>query len=164
MSTSSRDASAVVHSADRPHQFLVVRVGAERFALPLAAVEEALDAPEPFRLPELDERCLGLLHWRGRRVPLCSPEAALGCAAAPAPGAALVLADAEEPLALAVDDTLDVVTLPAERILKLRGLRDPYGVVTGMARLDDGLVALVGADALRTALREQTAAPPRAGA
>ncbi|HEU4632241.1 MAG TPA: chemotaxis protein CheW [Gemmatimonadaceae bacterium] len=139
-----------------------MRIGPERFALPLDAVEEALDAPETYRPPELDERCLGLLHWRGRHVPLCSPEPALGRAAAPTPGAALVLADAAEPLAVAIDDALDVVTLPAERILALRGLRDPYGVVTGMARLDDGLVALVGAAPLRAALRGQAAAPSRA--
>lgn len=162
MSPSSRATSAAADPVARPHQYLVVRVGAERFALPLHTVEEALDAPEPFRPPGLDERCLGLLEWRGRRVPLCCPETVLGCATARTPGAALVLDDADQPLAVAVDDALDVVTLPAERVLKLRGLRDPYGVVNGMARLDDGLVALVHTDALRAALRDQAA--PRGGA
>ena len=125
---------------------LVVRVAAERFALPLAAVDEALDAPAVLAIPGAAGDCLGVVSWRERRVPLFRPDRATGVRLGHA-AAALVFAGAR-PFALAVDEVHDAVAVADGDVRPLPGLADPHGVLRGVARTGDGLLAVLDAAAV----------------
>jgi chemotaxis signal transduction protein len=142
-------APIVPASALRPHEHLVVRVGAERFALPLAAVAEALDAPRVRAVAGVDAGCVGFVAWRGRQLAVRDAGAAFGVAVARPPAAAIVLAGPG--CAVAVDEVLDAVALPPERVQPVRGLRDPLRAVAGVACDDLGLVAVLHPAAVRQA-------------
>ena len=145
----STPAPLVPASALRPHEHLVVRVGAERFALPLADVAEALDAPRVRAVAAVDAGCIGYVARRGRQVAVRDAAAAFGVAVSLPPAAAIVLAGAE--CAVAVDEVLDAVALPPERVREVRGLRDPLRAVAGVARDDAGLVVVLHVAAVRLA-------------
>lgn len=122
--------------------YVVVRVAYERFALPLAGVEEAVDSPEVRALAGLPAAHRGVLHWRGRQIPVVSPVAALGHEPTWPVAAVLVLAG-REPIALGVDDVEDVVHLSPDRVRPLAGVRDPHEVLAGVARHGGALISLL---------------------
>ena len=152
------DPAAATPAAGRAHERLLVRVGPERFALPAACVLEALVAPPLHALPALGGDCLGLLAWRGCRLPVRCPTETLGQAARRPAGAVLVLRGGSGAVAVAVDEVLDVRTTPPERVRPVPGLRDPFGVVRGAVVDDEGLVAHLAPDALADALAPAPAA------
>jgi purine-binding chemotaxis protein CheW len=129
------------------------RVGAERFAMDIDAVDEALDAPTLHALPETGSELLGVISLRDRLVPVCAPESVLGvelsCAVTEA--VLLVLSRAGGRVALAVDDVDDVLTVehadvhrpPAGNARDSRDSRDV--LLVGIARHGQELVALVDA-------------------
>ncbi len=78
------------------------RVGDEAFALPAAAVEEALENARLEALPALASHAAGLLRYRGRWIPALDPGPMLGLPAAARPHA-LVLRRGRIRFALAVD-------------------------------------------------------------
>lgn len=128
--------------AARPHDHLVVRVGAEQFAVPLAALEEAVEEPRVVALPGAPTHCLGVLRWRGRRVPLHDPAPAFGLGAAvPAP-VALVFGGAD-PVAVVVDELLDVAVIAPEAVRPWSARGDVHGVIPGVTMIDGAIVAVV---------------------
>ena len=146
MSTPALPAPA---SALRPHEHLLVRVGPERFALPLADVAEAIDAPVVRTVAGTDAGCLGFVAWRGRPLAVRDAGEAFGHAARRPPGAVIVLAGGA--CAVAVDEVLDAAALPPERVRPVRGLHDPLRAVAGVAHDADGIVAVLHASAVRVA-------------
>ena len=128
-------------------ELLMFRIGAERFAVELACVEEAIDLPDVHHVPEMPPAMLGVITVRGALTPVFTPDTALGVPVH-GKGAALIFRADRGRFALAIDDVDDVMTLD------LALLRDaPDGdvadcVVLGVARNDGVIVALVDADAL----------------
>ena len=55
---------------DGPERVLVFRVGAERFAVRLAEVDEVMDAPAVRPLPDTRAPMLGIATLRGELVPV----------------------------------------------------------------------------------------------
>lgn len=142
-------APPVPASDTRPHEHLVVRVGPERFALPLAEVAEAIDAPAVRAIAGTDAGCVGFVAWRGRQLAVRRATAAFGHEARAECGAAIVLVGAA--CAIAVDEVLDAVPLPPDRVRAVRGLRDPLRAVAGVARDDAGLLTVLRAAAVHAA-------------
>ncbi|MHB1224545.1 MAG: chemotaxis protein CheW [Gemmatimonadaceae bacterium] len=136
----------------RRHLHLVVRVGEERFALPLDSVAEGVESPVLLTVAGMTGQWLGLMEWRGRRIPLGAAGAAFGRDAAMPCVAALILDDATQPLALAVDELCDARALPPSAVRPFAGRRDPPSVVRAVAWDDDGLVAVVSTPAVRQAM------------
>lgn len=114
----------------RGTEHLLVRVGAERFALPLAAVLEAVAEPTLRTVPGLPAGCTGLLAWRGRQLATYCPGASLAQRCARPVGAVLVLSAG---LGLAVDEVLDVAPFAPAAVRLVPALRDPHRVVRGVA-------------------------------
>jgi chemotaxis signal transduction protein len=128
-------------------ELLVFGVANEWFGVELAAVDEAMDLPAVRHVPEMPPAMLGVMTVRGALTALYSPASALGLHA-PNASSALVFKRGRGRLAIAVDDVDDVHTLD------LAQLRDPPaadaadGLVLGVLRYRDALLALVDAEAL----------------
>ena len=61
-------------------ELLTFHVGLERFATALGCIEEAVERPDVYRVPEMPDTMLGVFSLRGRLIPVCSPVRALGVA------------------------------------------------------------------------------------
>jgi len=72
---------------------LVARVGAERFAFPVAQVEEVIDAPDVTWVPLAPAGLLGQLRYRDRTVSAFDGGWALGVAREGTTGSAVVLSE-----------------------------------------------------------------------
>ncbi|MGH7619554.1 MAG: chemotaxis protein CheW, partial [Gemmatimonadaceae bacterium] len=59
--------------SDGPERLLVFRVGAERFAVRLSAVDEVVDAPQVRPLPDTAPRVMGIATIRGALVTIYDP-------------------------------------------------------------------------------------------
>jgi purine-binding chemotaxis protein CheW len=96
-------------------RLLLFRCGGQVLAVEAGAVREILTATEPTRIPG-PPAVLGLVNVRGTLVPVVDAAAAVGLSAqngAPT----LVLVDRHDrPVALAVEEVLDLVTVPASAL------------------------------------------------
>lgn len=134
---------------------LIVRVGAERVALPVRAVREVIDAPSVVSVPMAPPALRGHCAVRGQHLPVLDlaqllqiPRASDAASAAPSEGVPVALVLASGDCALAVDDALDVWA-PGEatsRALPAGGHRD--GLVAGLLQRDADVALLVDAEVL----------------
>ena len=127
---------------------LVFRVGTERFAIDLAAVEEAIELPSVHHLPEMPDHLLGVFELRGRLVPIYSPEHVLRVALTHEAAAVLVLRSREKRLGLAVDDVDDVLTIDGAAVRRAPIPDNEDNVMLGVIRRGADLLALVDAESL----------------
>lgn len=131
---------------------LLFRIGAERFAIDLAAVEEAIELPAVHHLPEMPEHLLGVFELRGRLVPIYSPRRVLGVPLATREAAAvLVLRAGEKRLGLAVDDVDDVLTIDGRSVRRAPIPDNEDSVLLGVIRRGADLLALVDGESLALA-------------
>jgi purine-binding chemotaxis protein CheW len=128
-------------------ELLMFRVGAERFAVELSCVEEAIDLPEPHHVPEMPPAMLGVITVRDTLTPVFTPDDALGVAAE-SNGAALIFRSTRGRFALAIDDVDDVMSLDLAQLRDAPGLDGADARILGVARNGSGIVALVDAEAL----------------
>lgn len=131
---------------------LIVRVGRERFALDLASVQEVVDASAIDRVPQLPEHALGLLQWHDVAHTLWSPTGVLR-AELDRPDTALFLRATPAPVAFAVDDIEDLITIPGSEVGPLPGVDDAGGLVIGVLHVGDSLATVLDAPLLAAALR-----------
>jgi chemotaxis signal transduction protein len=139
---------------------ILVRVGAERFAFPAEAVEEALDAPAIEWVPAAPDGMLGQLLHRGRTVGAWDAGQLFHLAARARGGAALVLRDGARRLALVVDDVTEMARLEPGDVRAAPPGSDPDGVLAGVClRAGDGmantLVSVVRVDALAALISQR---------
>jgi purine-binding chemotaxis protein CheW len=130
---------------------LVFRVGTERFAIDLAAVEEAIELPSVHHLPEMPDHLLGVFELRGRLVPIYSPQRVLRVALASEAAAVLVLRSGQRRLGLAVDDVDDVLTIDGAAVRRAPIADNEDKVLLGVIRRGADLLALVDAESLALA-------------
>jgi purine-binding chemotaxis protein CheW len=130
---------------------LVFRVGSERFAIDLAAVEEAIELPSVHHLPEMPDHLLGVFELRERLVPIYSPERVLRVTLAHDAAAVLVLRSREKRLGLAVDDVDDVLTIDGAAVRRAPIPDNEDNVLLGVIRRGQDLLALVDAESLALA-------------
>lgn len=145
-------AAAMVEEAALSHEHLVVRVGSERFALPLHSVAEAIDDPPLLTAAGMGGAWAGFISWRGRRVPLSCSRAPLGLESGRPCAVALLFDDPSRPLALAVDELGDVRSFPPGAQHPFRAPGDEHGVVSAVAWDGDTPVAVLRPAALRAAM------------
>jgi purine-binding chemotaxis protein CheW len=126
---------------------LMFRVGQERYAVELLAVEEVIDSPVIHHVPEMPPAMLGVMTARGALTPVYSPHAALGSALADRE-AVLIFRRGRARVGIVIDDVDDAITVD------LRELRDTQlgdetdAVVLAVVRHAELLVAIVDAEAL----------------
>lgn len=136
---------------------LLFRIGAARFAAPLASVEEALDlVPDSVRaVPGEHEALRGVFPLRGALVPLYDPQRALGATLAAGATAMVVRpAAGASRVALVVDDVEDVLgSVLDEDVRAPSGAADPDGIVRGVLHRGATIIVLVDLYALVAACR-----------
>jgi purine-binding chemotaxis protein CheW len=123
-----------------PIRCCTFRIGPACFAVPTASVVEVLRGGRLARVPQAPESVLGLMHLRGRIVPVVDPAARLGIdRPAEAAGTHLVIAVQDEWYGLAIDDMLDVVDIPAAAVEPAGG-ETTADAVAGVYAAPDRLV------------------------
>jgi chemotaxis signal transduction protein len=129
-------------------ELLLFRVGRERFALELRAVEEALDIVgiALHEVPGRGTAMLGILPLRDAFVPLYAAAGPLGVSEA-AVNTALVFRRGSGRVALAVTDAEDVLTLDLENV-RPAPHGDAEGLLLGVLQLGKDLIGIVDGDAL----------------
>lgn len=132
---------------DRPARLLVFRVGEELFAVELGAVIEVVDAPEVHDVPEAPAVVLGVTTLHDQIVTAFDAHRLLRVGDG-ACGAALVFEKHGRRLALCVTDVLDTVEITSGQLRSVAGMDMSDGVLQGVVRRDDELIAVVDADAL----------------
>jgi purine-binding chemotaxis protein CheW len=126
---------------------LLFRVAGERFAIELAAVEEAIDLPPVHHVPEMPPAMLGVITVRGMLTPAYSPQPALGLALTDG-ASALIFKRGRHRFALVIDDVEDVMTLDLATLRDAPGAADSESVLLGVVRQRDTLLAVVDAASL----------------
>jgi chemotaxis signal transduction protein len=126
---------------------LVVRIGRERFAVPLESVDELVESPLLREVPGAPADLLGLFSLGTALLPLYSPAAILG-AEPVGEQVALVMRGGRARVALAVDDADDVIRVSLADVIDAprTGRRDD--VVLGVLWNDDELLTLLDARAV----------------
>jgi chemotaxis signal transduction protein len=129
-------------------ELLTFHVGRERFATSLASIEEAVERPDVYRVPEMPETMLGVFSLRGRLIPVCSPMRSLGVDLAGTEPTVLLMRAGTRRVGIAVDDVDDVITLDLSAVRPAPGTEDPDGVLLGVVRQGNELIAIVDPDAI----------------
>lgn len=144
---------------DGAERVLVFRVGAERFAVPLAAVDEVIDAPPMQRLPDASPSQLGLAALREELVMVYDARPLLHVSDSDASSAsvadvagfagALLLFERDgRRIGLAIDDVQDAVTIDADEVRPLPGADASDRTLIGVVRRDAELIAILDVRAL----------------
>lgn len=139
---------------------LLFRIGHERFAADLAAVEEAVERGEIHGVPEAPPNLIGVVDLRGRLMHVYSPEAALGVRLDEGASALLVVRSEGRRLAVAVDDVDDVMALELDELRDVPTGTDPDGVLLGVAWRGDMLIALLDVEMLTQSLAVEPVPEP----
>jgi purine-binding chemotaxis protein CheW len=128
-------------------EILLFRVANERFAIELGAVEEAIDISPVHHVPEMPPAMLGVITVRGTLTSVYSPGAALGLSLHDGTSA-LIFRRGRARVAIVVDEVDDVATLDLSLLRDAPVLETGEGIVLGVVRQHDVLLALLDADAL----------------
>jgi purine-binding chemotaxis protein CheW len=136
-------------------EVLVFRIGHERFAVDLLAVEEVIDLPVIHFVPEMAPAMVGVVNVRDSLTPVFTPNAALGLPVA-ASEAVLIFRRAVGRIGVLIDDVEDAITIDLRELRRAPENDADDNVVLGVIRHDATMFALVDADALIAAC--QTAA------
>lgn len=128
-------------------ELLVVRIGSERFAVPLESVDELVESPHLRTVPGAPETLLGLFTFGDALLPLYSPAAILG-AEAVGEQVALVMRGGRSRVALAVDDADDVISVSLADVLDAPRTGRHDDVVLGVIWHGSDLLTLLDARAV----------------
>src|SRR5882672_4515395 len=92
---------------------LLFRCGGQVLAVEAGAVREILGASEPTRIPGAPPAVLGLVNVRGTLVPVVDAARAVGLPGESRRGTLIIVERHGRPVALAVDEVLDLVSVAA---------------------------------------------------
>jgi chemotaxis signal transduction protein len=130
-------------------ELLLMRQGVEYFALVLTAAMEALELPALTRIPESPESLLGMLTDRGAGIPVFAGSRILEVEGLGAGAEVLVIVrDGERQVGLVVDEVEDVIMADVTAMQQPMDSMRGGGVVRGVVRSGNRLVAVLDARAL----------------
>jgi len=136
-------------------QVVTFRLGEDRFAADVAAVERVLRYTAPMTLPNLPAWMDGVIDYHRRVVPVVDLRARFGLprVAARAESRIILFTVGEELVGMIVDAVLEVVTIPGAEISEVpkmfRGLKAEY--LRGLIRHEGGLAIFLDAPHLLSA-------------
>lgn len=133
--------------SDGATRMVVFRVGSERFALPLAAVDEVVDMPAIQQLPDASTRILGIATLRGELVSIYDPRLLLHTGG-DSFGMVLLFATGNRRIGLAIDDVYDPMLIEAGEIRSAPGVDAADGLLLGVVRRGTDLIGVLDDDAL----------------
>lgn len=142
-------------------RMLLFTLGGELFAVALEACEEVLEWPVVERVSGMPPSALGVFALHDQLVSLYSPEHALRVTRSDDDGVALVIHAQGKRIALALDDVDEVIAVNME-LLKRPAPRDAAdGLLLGIARHADALVAVLDVEVLAAACMNTQAGESR---
>ena len=97
-------------------RLLLFRCGGQVLAVEAGVVREIIAASEPTRIPGAAAAVLGLVNVRGTLVPVIDAAAAVGLASSTGAPTLVLVERHGRPVALAVEEVLDLVTVPASAL------------------------------------------------
>jgi purine-binding chemotaxis protein CheW len=121
---------------------LVVRIGEERFGVPLESVDELVESPRLRHVPGAPPALLGLFTLGSSLLPLYSPATVLGTSPV-REQVALVMRGGRSRVALAVDDADDVITVSLADVIDAPRTGHHDDVVLGVIWRDGELLTLL---------------------
>ena len=132
---------------------VIARIGDERFAFRVADVEEVIDAPELFAVPNAPPGLSGQFSHRDRTVSAYDAAWAFGIGRAGGAGTALVLRVSGDRTALIVDDVEDLAAFDQDVVRPTPAGVDPGGLLRGVClprggHGSGGLIGVVNAVAV----------------
>lgn len=126
------------------HRCCTFRVGDACFAVPADGVVEVLRAGRATRVPLAPAGVLGLVHLRGRIVPVVDPAARLGVdRPCPERATLLVITLQDDWYALVIDEMHDVVEIPADAIEQTTTGGEGADPLTGIFAAPEQLVHML---------------------
>lgn len=128
------------------HRSCTFRIGDACFAVPADAVVEVLRGGRLTRVPLAPAGVLGLVHLRGRIVPVVDPAASLGIdRTVPERATHLVIALEDDWYGVVIDEMLDVVEIPDDEVQQAAapGPDQAGGWLTGVFAAPGRLVHLL---------------------
>jgi len=134
-------------------RLFVFRVGGERFAVPLADVDEVVDGQPIQRVPDSNATVLGVASIRGVLLTVYDPRPLLSVDGA-VDTAMLLFARGGKRVALAIDDVYDPITVAEHDLLPTPSGIESEGIVIGVVRRESTLTAVLDTDALFRAAME----------
>jgi purine-binding chemotaxis protein CheW len=136
---------------DGAARLLVFRVGAERFGVELAAVDEVIDVPTIQTIPDAPATVLGVATIRGQLITVYDPRPLLRVQGR-LDGAALLFVRDGRRVGLAIDDVYDAILVENGDLLKASGggVDASDGILVGLVRDAGGgeLIGILDANAL----------------
>jgi purine-binding chemotaxis protein CheW len=151
ISDSLRAALAVSDADEALSQLLLFRMGGELFAIALEACEEVLEWPGAERVTGMPRDALGVFTLRGQLVSIYTPERVLGVKRAVEEGVALIIYAQGRRMALALDDVEEVIAVDMDDLRRPAPRDAADGLLRGISRHGDELVAVVDVEALAAA-------------
>ncbi len=139
-------------------EILLFEIDDRRFALPTRSVREVVRAVAVRPLPRAPHVVEGLIDVRGEVVPLFDLRRRFGLPARElSPGEHFILgATAARPVAVRVDRTLAVATVPAASVHDPRGVVPDVAPYLGAITMPDGLVLIHDLDTFLSAAEAAT--------
>lgn len=124
---------------------LLLRQGAEYFAVELTAALEALELPALSRLPGAPPSLLGMTTIRGVTTPVFAASRVLDVEGTAGEGVLVVVRDGERQVGMVVDEVEDVIMANLETMQQPMESMRREGVVRGVVRWGSRLVAILDA-------------------
>jgi|GEM_PF-700821 len=141
--------SPVGVTTDTGTSLLLMRQGAEFFALELCAAVEALELPELARLPGAPASLLGMTTVRGTAVPVFAASRVLDVDGREGGDKVLVVVrDGDRQIGMVVDEVEDVIMADLTTMQQPLESMRADGVVRGVVRSGSRLIALLDARAI----------------
>jgi len=143
------------------------RVGGDCFAIDADRVTEVIRESRVIRVPLAPEGVLGLVHLRGRIVPIIDLAGRLGIPRVPsrATGTHLVVAVQGDHYGMLVDEMLDVIDIPTDRVEHPTDAAVSHEAVVGVFAASEGLVHLLDPERMiQSLVRPRTPTFARHGA
>lgn len=112
--------SDTLPTIDQGRRYLVVQIAGARYALPASAVRRVIQAPDLYPVPGARPRLLGLGQFGGEPLAVLDLQALddESCSVGSSLGAVVVIAVGDEHMVgLAVDEALEVPTIPDENVV-----------------------------------------------
>jgi purine-binding chemotaxis protein CheW len=140
-------------------QVVVFTLGGERYALPIARVQEVIRHAHPRPVGSRLPFVAGVIELRGRIVPVCDIAAGVGARATRAEQQKIVIVDLPGGRAGVLVDAVDeVVTVPDAQLAPVPvAVRTPW--LRAIARLGEDLVMVLEPERLLAGVVESVAAP-----
>ena len=134
---------------DGPEQLLIFGVGAERFGVSLAAVDEVIDAPQTREMPDAPRSVLGITTVRGTLVTIYDPRPLLNVDGM-VNEAALLFQRGGTRVGLAVQQLYDTIVVDPNEVRPVPGAGSggTDRAFVGLVRRGSNLIAVLDAQSL----------------